>query len=180
MRIINGWLEEVKQLCSPNFNARPEGQTINLLVIHCISLPPAQFNNPYIEDFFLNKLSIEDDIYFESIKDLQVSSHFLIKRSGEVIQFVSCDDRAWHAGKSVYKGRDNCNDFSIGIELEGTDDIQYCTQQYQSLTSLTQAIQSAYPLILKENIVGHDFISPGRKSDPGKSFNWAGYKKSLC
>mgnify|MGYP000597813283 CR=1 FL=1 len=178
MKISNGWLEGGEQLCSPNCNARPENQAINLLVIHCISLPPAQFDNSYIEDFFLNKLPVADDIYFNSIKDLQVSSHFLIKRTGEVIQFVSCDDRAWHAGKSCFQGRENCNDFSIGIELQGTEDINYCSEQYQSLASLTKAIQAAYPLILAEHIVGHEFISPGRKTDPGKSFNWARYKKS--
>jgi len=179
MRIINGWLEGVKQHCSPNYNARADNQDINLLVIHCISLPPSKFDNTYIEDFFLNELQIEDDIYFESIKGLEVSSHFLIKRTGEVIQFVSCNDRAWHAGISLYKGRENCNDFSIGIELQGTEDIKYSAEQYQSLVSLTQVIQNAYPSIQNEDIVGHEFISPGRKSDPGKSFNWDSYKKSI-
>ena len=150
---------------------------ILFLVVNIFALEQ-KFVEPEVA-FKTSLKKIGDDIYFESIKDLEVSSHFLIKRTGEVIQFVSCNDRAWHAGISLYKGRENCNDFSIGIELQGTEDIKYSAEQYQSLVSLTQVIQNAYPSIQNEDIVGHEFISPGRKSDPGKSFNWDSYKKSI-
>jgi len=178
MEIIDGWLDGVKHVRSPNFNQRPPDTSIDLLVIHNISLPPGNFENTHIENFFQNNLCYEDHPYFESLKGLKVSSHFLIKRSGEIVQFVSCNDRAWHAGTSTHDGRCNCNDFSIGVELEGTDDLKYCSQQYTSLITLTKLLQCIYPEINK-NIVGHENISPGRKTDPGKSFDWIRYRSNL-
>ena len=179
MKIIDGWLEDEKHLRSPNFNCRPDGSDVSLLVIHNISLPPKSFNNDYIELFFQNRLPVEDHPYFEEICDLQVSSHFLIKRNGQVVQFVSCHDRAWHAGSSVFCGIENCNDFSIGIELQGSDDCPYEEIQYQRLSSLTKAIQIAYPGVTNERITGHEHISPGRKTDPGPAFDWQMYRNSL-
>jgi len=179
MKIVDGWLTQATKFSSPNFNIRPINQAVNLLVIHNISLPPAEFGNCYIEKFFLNQLPYDDHCYFEQLKGLEVSSHFLIKRSGEILQFVSCDNRAWHAGQSSYCGKENCNDFSIGIELEGTDHIPYEISQYNALHLLTLAIQNTYPEITNSRITGHEQISPGRKTDPGPSFNWPTYLARL-
>ncbi len=179
MNIRKGWLEGAKQCPSPNFNHRPCGALINLLVIHNISLPPNTFGNNYIEQFFQNSLPVDEHPYFQTIAELSVSSHFLIKRDGEIVQFVSCDDRAWHAGQSSFCGQGNCNDYSIGIELEGADDIPYETAQYRQLTRLTQAIQLAYPAITSERITGHEHIAPDRKTDPGPVFDWQAYRESL-
>ena len=165
----DGFLSHVKQIESPNYDLRPPNQTISLIVIHCISLPPNKFDNPYIEDFFSNKLKINRHTYFKKIKDLKVSSHFLIKRKGELMQFVSCLNRAWHAGSSSWKNINNCNDFSIGIELEGTDIIKYEDIQYKVLIKLLKSLYIKYPIA---DIVGHSDISPGRKTDPGDSFDW--------
>ncbi len=163
---------------SPNFNERPMS-TIDTLVVHNISLPPSEFNNGYIESFFCNELDCSVHPYFDEIKGLEVSSHLLIKRTGEVIQFVRFDQRAWHAGVSRFDNQDNCNDFSIGIELEGADDIEYEEVQYQVLAKVTVALQKAYPAIISNRIVGHSDIAPGRKTDPGPAFNWAHYKQSM-
>jgi len=179
MNIVKGWLDLAKKVASPNCNARPEKQSINLLVIHNISLPPDQFGTPYVEQFFQNKLNYDAHPYFETLKGLEVSSHFFIKRDGEIIQFVSCDDRAWHAGESSFCQQDNCNDYSIGIELEGTDSIPYTDIQYQLLSELTSTIQQSYPMITADRIAGHNQIAPGRKTDPGKSFDWALYIGSI-
>lgn len=179
MQIINGWLREAKKCESPNFNQRPAESKVSLLVIHNIALPPETFGANYIEQFFQNCLPVDDHPYFKTIEELKVSSHFLIKRDGELIQFVSCDNRAWHAGKSSYCGQDNCNDYSIGIELEGADDIQYEDLQYCKLAALTQAIQVAYPEITKERITGHEHIAPERKTDPGPAFDWDMYRSRL-
>ncbi len=168
----NGWLFGVNRVLSPNFNERPEGESVSLLVIHNISLPPGQYGGGYIEQFFTNQLPINDDPFFQEIKDLQVSSHLLIERTGRVVQFVPLHKRAWHAGVSCYQGVPNCNDFSIGIELEGTDVEPYTPEQYAQLVELTIAIQAEFPAITNERIVGHSDIAPGRKTDPGPAFDW--------
>ncbi len=142
------------------------------MVIHNISLPPEQFGGQWIEDFFLNKLDPDRHPYFEKIRDIRVSAHFLIKRDGEILQFVPLDKRAWHAGKSCFQGRDSCNDFSIGIELEGADTIPYTDRQYQSLVELSNTIMEEYPAIDKDRIIGHEHIAPDRKTDPGPAFDW--------
>lgn len=170
-----GWLSPVARCPSPNFNARPHADDISLLVIHNISLPPGQFGDGYIERFFCNQLPADDHPYFATICDLQVSAHCLIDRRGQVTQFVSFSDRAWHAGASHFAGRENCNDFSIGIELEGTDDRPYTPAQYSSLAAITQLLLAYYPALQRERIVGHSTIAPGRKTDPGPLFDWAHY-----
>ena len=165
----NGYLPQVTQIESPNYDLRSSKQTISLVVIHCISLPPNKFGNSHIEDFFKNDLDISQHAYFKKIKDLKVSSHFLIKRKGELIQFVSCLKRAWHAGESSWKDKKNCNDFSIGIELEGSDIIKYEDIQYKVLLKLLKSLRMKYPV---KDIVGHSDIAPGRKTDPGRFFDW--------
>ncbi len=157
-----------KHIHSPNFSKRTA--EIDMLVIHNISLPPSEFGGRYIEDFFQNQLDPSAHPYFASIQHLKVSSHLLIKRNGECIQFVDFADKAWHAGVSSYRGRDNCNDFSIGIELEGADDIAYTEAQYQQLNKILADLCQQYPI---KYIVGHSDIAPGRKTDPGCAFNWS-------
>ena len=165
----DGWLKNANRVESDNFNQRPTLKRDFLVVIHSISLPPGQFNNSFIEDFFQNKLNPTLHPYFETIKDLKVSAHFLIKRKGELIQFVSCHNRAWHAGESSWKGMSNCNDFSIGIELEGTEIQPYEEIQYKVLLNLLVQLKKEYNII---DIVGHSDIAPHRKTDPGPSFDW--------
>ena len=165
----DGWLKNANRIESDNFNQRPTLKKDFLVVIHSISLPPGQFNNSFIEDFFQNKLNPNLHPYFETIKDLKVSAHFLIKRTGELIQFVSCHNRAWHAGESSWKGMSNCNDFSIGIELEGTEIELYEEIQYKVLLNLLVQLKKEYNII---DIVGHSDIAPHRKTDPGPSFDW--------
>lgn len=165
----DGWYSGCKHLASPNFNSRPVNTAVHIIVIHSISLPPGDYNNNYIEDFFLNQLDIDGHPYFKEIKDLKVSAHFLIKRNGELIQFVSCSDRAWHAGESSYQGKENCNDFSIGIELEGDDKTPYEEDQYIKLLELLECLRKEYNI---QDIVGHSDIAPNRKTDPGPLFNW--------
>ena len=165
----DGWYSECKQLSSPNFNSRPKNIPEYIVVIHSISLPPGIYNNNYIEDFFLNQLDTNAHPYFLQIKDLKVSAHFLIKRNGGLIQFVSCNDRAWHAGDSSYQGTENCNDFSIGIELEGDDKTPYENDQYIKLIELLGCLKKEYNV---HDIVGHSDISPNRKTDPGPLFDW--------
>ena len=166
-----GLLEQCKQCLSPNRDSRPENTTIDLVVVHSISLPPGVYGGEAIEHFFQNQLDKNEHPYFDEIHALKVSSHVLIKRSGEIVQFVPFHERAWHAGQSNYQGRDRCNDFSIGIELEGTDNDNFEDVQYQQLALLVNALQQAYPA-LTGNITGHSDISPGRKKDPGTGFNW--------
>jgi AmpD protein len=168
----DGWATDVVRMPSPNFDRRTDGMPASLLVIHNISLPPGQFGGPFIADLFLNRLDYRADPYFEQLRPLRVSAHFLIRRDGTVMQFVSASDRAWHAGVSAFDGRERCNDFSIGIELEGTDFEPFEDRQYGSLASLTLALKSVYPL---ENVTGHEHIAPGRKTDPGPFFDWARY-----
>jgi len=173
-----GLLEPCLQCLSPNRDSRPHGTAIDLVVVHSISLPPGEYGGDAIERFFQNKLDKNEHPYFEEIFQLQVSSHALIKRSGEVIQFVPFHERAWHAGQSNYQGRERCNDFSIGIELEGTDSDIFEEAQYQQLAQLVTALQAAYPAI-SDNITGHSDISPGRKQDPGTGFDWTRLKDKL-
>lgn len=168
----SGWCDGVRHCPSPNFNARPEGE-ISLLVIHNISLPPAQFKTGKVQAFFQNQLDTSEHPYFEGIAELRVSAHFLIERDGEVTQFVSCLDRAWHAGVSSFLGREGCNDFSVGIELEGTDEEPFTDAQYAALIELTCQLRAAFVAIKPERICGHSDIAPGRKTDPGPFFDWA-------
>ncbi|WNO09639.1 1,6-anhydro-N-acetylmuramyl-L-alanine amidase AmpD [Teredinibacter sp. KSP-S5-2] len=179
MQIMNGWLNSARHLPSPNYNQRPEGCRVSLLLIHNISLPPEQFGGGYIEDFFLNKLNPEIHPYFQTIHTLTVSSHCLIDRFGGIIQFVSFDDRAWHAGRSVYDGVSECNDYSIGVELEGADNIPYTEQQYNTLVELTKVLFKCYPEITPNRIAGHSDVAPGRKTDPGPAFDWHKYQTML-
>ena len=169
--IDSGWLTTALRCPSPNFNERPTSE-ISLVVIHNISLPPGQFGTGCVEAFFRNRLDSEAHPYFKEIEGLEVSAHLLIQRDGEVLQFVPFDKRAWHAGQSQFQGRENCNDFSIGIELEGTDDMPFTEQQYSQLIKLIALLQNQYPQITKERIAGHQHIAPGRKTDPGYLFDW--------
>ena len=178
MHIENGWLTTAEHIVSPHYDQREAQQEVSLLVVHNISLPPGEFGGSYISDLFTGKLDPTIDPYFGDIYQLRVSAHCLIRRDGHIIQYVSFNDRAWHAGVSSYQGRDKCNDFSIGIELEGTDDIPYTQEQYQQLSQLTSIIKINYPNV-KGNIVGHCDIAPDRKTDPGASFDWARFKKSI-
>ena len=173
------WLRGVNRIPSPNFNSRPADAEISLLVIHNISLPPGEYGNAHISDFFTNQLDCHAHPYFTEIADLQVSSHFLIDRCGQVTQFVSLENRAWHAGQSCFQGRENCNDFSVGIELEGTDDEPYTSEQYGALAKLARQLMILCPAIREERIVGHSDIAPGRKTDPGPSFDWPRFRGAL-
>ena len=179
MLISDHILDNAKLVESPNYSERIDESDIRLIVIHCISLPPKIYGNSYIEDFFCNKLNSNDHEYFEEIKDLKVSSHILIKRNGEIIQFVPFNKKAWHAGSSIYKDEENCNEFSIGIELEGYHTEKYTKHQYKSLQEVSQALINNYKDLNKDNIVGHSDISPDRKQDPGKYFEWNDYLEGL-
>ena len=175
MSIINikeNLIEGVTFHSSPNFDSRPKDTDISLIVIHSISLPPGKYGGNEIKDFFLNELDTSNHEYFESIKNLKVSSHIVIKRTGEILQFVPFNKRAWHAGISSYLGKENCNDYSIGIELEGTDYSEFTDEQYNSLKNLTSALIRSYPNLSEDRLVGHSDIAPGRKSDPGIFFDW--------
>lgn len=178
--IVNHLISSAEFRESPNCSERPSGANVTLLVIHNISLPPGHFGGIYISDFFQNKLDVSADQYFEEIKNLKVSSHLLIDRLGKVIQFVPFNKSAWHAGISFFKGQENCNDFSIGIEMEGSDSTEYTNEQYESLKELTLSLMKSYPKIELESIVGHSDIAPGRKTDPGEFFDWARYKSDLA
>ena len=172
-------LSQAEYLPSPNCDERPAGTTPDLLVIHCISLPPGEYGGPWINDLFLNRLDPSIHPYFEKIHRLKVSAHALVRRNGKVVQFVSLDMRAWHAGESCFGDRKNCNDYSIGIELEGSDQRAYTDAQYHSLTRITREIMHFYPAIVPERITGHEHIAPGRKTDPGPAFDWNRYLASL-
>ncbi|MFC3150811.1 1,6-anhydro-N-acetylmuramyl-L-alanine amidase AmpD [Litoribrevibacter euphylliae] len=176
----DGWLADVNIVPSPNFNHRPIGEKPDLLVIHNISLPPGQFGTGCVERFFQNQLDSSEHPFFKEIEGVEVSAHFFIKRTGEVIQFVSTEERAWHAGKSEFLGRENCNDFSIGIEMEGTDDQAYEHAQYLSLVQVTKTLMMAYPNLTPQRITGHSDIAPGRKTDPGAAFDWEYYRTLLA
>ena len=167
--MAEGWFEGVRRVPSPNCDERPDGEAVSLIVIHAISLPPSQFGSDDIERLFTNALDPDAHPYFANIHSLRVSAHFLIRRDGEVIQFVSCDRRAWHAGVSCWQGRQGCNDFSIGIELEGCDDLPFEDMQYERLIGLVERICAHYPIAA---LAGHADIAPERKTDPGPCFAW--------
>ncbi len=171
----DGLLVGARCLRSPNCDERPAGSAIELIVIHSISLPPGEFGGPGIIDLFCNRLDSAAHPYYAAVADLRVSAHFLIRRDGELIQFVSCTKRAWHAGVSNWCGRGRCNDFSIGIELEGADDMPFEDLQYEKLVVVTRLLKACYPIA---DIVGHSDIAPGRKTDPGPHFDWARYRAS--
>lgn len=177
--IKNGKLLGARQCVSPNFDARPANTDVELLVIHSISLPPGEYGGAAIIDFFANQLDSTEHPYFEQICSLKVSSHLLIRRDGEVIQFVDFNARAWHAGESCYQGRERCNDFSVGIELEGTDTDTFSDAQYQALAEVTEVLLHSYKTLSPHNIVGHEYIAPGRKTDPGTGFDWQRYRAML-
>jgi len=179
MNIDQGWLSQVDKLESPNADLRPDLNDISLLVIHNISLPPEQFGGPYIAQLFSNNLKPEEHPYFREIYQLKVSSHLLIDREGKITQFVSLDKRAWHAGVSQFEQRSQCNDFSIGIELEGADHIAYTDIQYTVLAHVTKVIINQYPMITRDRITGHSDIAPDRKTDPGPAFDWQRYENLL-
>tara|TARA_Y100001970_G_scaffold286202_1_gene407809 strand:+ start:57 stop:599 length:543 start_codon:yes stop_codon:yes gene_type:complete len=179
MKIKNHLLENVKISISPNHDLRPKNAKISLIVLHSISLPPTIFGNDYVENFFCNKIKKSEDKYINNIKDMKVSAHLYIKRSGEIIQFVSFDKRAWHAGKSSYENIENCNDYSIGIELEGCDDISYEDIQYEKLVKIIKTLLINYSHLSKDRILSHSDIAPGRKSDPGPLFDWKRLERML-
>lgn len=167
-----GWLEGVRRMVSPNCDERPVGAVVDLLVVHSISLPPGEFGGPWIEALFTNTLDAAVHPYFEEIKGMRVSAHAVIRRTGEIVQYVPFQQRAWHAGQSCFGGRERCNDFSIGIELEGCDDQPYTEAQYTMLAETARAIMAVYPGITVPRIVGHSDVAPGRKTDPGAAFAW--------
>lgn len=172
----HGWYRPARHIASPNFGPRPTGVAIDLLVLHSISLPPGEYGGSAIEALFTNRLDWDAHPYFQQIRGAEVSAHFVIRRDGELLQFVSCDDRAWHAGKSAHLGRDNCNDFSIGIELEGLEGHTFEAPQYHALSQLCKAITQQYPI---QHIAGHEHVAPARKQDPGSGFDWILLKQSL-
>jgi len=171
-----GWLRSARRLDSPNFNQRPNECEIALIVLHSISLPPGNYGGGEVEALFTNSLDWDAHSYFQNIRGLKVSAHFFITRLGELIQFVDCHDRAWHAGVSSFKGRKNCNDYSIGIELEGLEGQGFEADQYSVLVRLCNALRERFPI---ESIVGHSHIAPGRKFDPGAGFSWADFQQML-
>ncbi|NQX88068.1 MAG: 1,6-anhydro-N-acetylmuramyl-L-alanine amidase AmpD [Halioglobus sp.] len=177
--VHNGWIAELRHVPSPNCAARPPGFEPELLVLHNISLPPGFYGGDYIERFFSNGLDWEAHPYFQEIRGLRVSAHLLVRRCGEAVQFVSFNERAWHAGRSCWNGRDNCNDFSIGVELEGCDNDPYTDEQYDALGEISGLLLRAYPLLSEDRIVGHSEIAPGRKTDPGPAFDWVRYRQQL-
>ena len=177
--IVEGWIQGVPHHHSPNQDPRPSDCGPELLVIHNISLPPGDFGGPWIDRLFTNALDCGAHPWFGPLEGLRVSAHALIRRDGSIIQYVGFGQRAWHAGLSCFEGRERCNDFSIGIELEGTDDIPYQEAQYRTLTALTGAIMRHYPAITPARVTGHSDIAPGRKTDPGPAFDWPGFQQRL-
>lgn len=177
MTAAPGWIAGARRVPSPNFDARPAGATIDLVVTHYISLPPGCFRGDAIERLFTNRLVARADPSFEALRGLRVSTHFLIRRRGQLLQFVATDDRAWHAGASRFMDRERCNDFSIGIELEGSDEAPFESPQYRALARLIQTLRRRYPI---EDIVGHADVAPDRKTDPGPHFDWAQLRRLLA
>ncbi len=172
-----GWWRGARRCPSPNFGPRPPGASIDLAVIHSISLPPGEYGGDDVERLFTNRLDPDAHPYYERLRGLRVSAHFLIRRDGERVQFVSCDERAWHAGASRWRGRDGCNDWSIGIELEGLEGERFERAQYRSLATLLRALCRRYPVA---EVVGHEHVAPGRKADPGPGFDWALLQRRLA
>ena len=176
MQIDKGWISTATVLASPNVDARPDESDISLLVIHNISLPPGQFGGGHVNELFTNQLNPNAHPYFDQIADLKVSAHVLIDREGVVTQFVPFHQRAWHAGVSEFEGRSACNDYSIGIELEGADTTPYTNLQYARLAQITQCLMAKYPALTAKRITGHSDIAPGRKTDPGALFDWERFR----
>lgn len=177
--ITSGLVKEARQHLSPNCDSRPDESDISLIVIHGISLPPGKFGKDYIDQLFCNQLNPDEHPYFKDISDLKVSSHLLISRDGEVVQYVPFQKRAWHAGVSCYEKRDCCNDYSIGIEMEGEDETPYTDIQYQVLATIIKDLIKSYPELNEQTITGHSDIAPGRKTDPGEAFDWGILRKLL-
>ena len=177
--ITSGLVKEARQHLSPNCDFRPDESDISLIVIHGISLPPGKFGKDYIDQLFCNQLNPDEHPYFKDISDLKVSSHLLVRRDGEVVQYVPFQKRAWHAGVSCYEKRDCCNDYSIGIEMEGEDATPYTDIQYQVLATIIKDLIKSYPELNEQTITGHSDIAPGRKTDPGEAFDWGILRKHL-
>jgi AmpD protein len=175
-----GWIVGVRRVESPNHDERPGATDLDLIVVHGISLPPGEFGNGWIDRFFCNDLPAEAHPFFATIQNVTVSAHVLIARDGVPTQYVPFDRRAWHAGKSQYCGRSACNDFSVGIELEGTDELPYTGAQYRALGGLVAALRRAYPSLRAAEVVGHSDIAPGRKTDPGPAFDWTVFERELA
>jgi AmpD protein len=174
-----GLLSGVRQVLSPHFDARPAGTVAELLVVHGISLPPGEFGGPWIDRLFTGTLPPEAHPYFRELAAARLSAHALVRRDGAIVQYVPFGERAWHAGASQYRGRSTCNDFSVGVELEGSDDTPYTEAQYQQLAALAAALLTAYASLSAEHIVGHSDIAPGRKTDPGATFDWPRFRALL-
>jgi AmpD protein len=171
-----GWYRFARRLHSPNFGARPAGMAIDLIVVHSISLPPGEYGGDGVQRLFTNTLDWDAHPYYKTIEGMQVSAHFYVRRDGQLWQFVSCDDRAWHAGASSWQGRDGCNDFSVGIELEGLEGSEFEGAQYETLATLCASLAQHYPIA---HIAGHEHVAPGRKADPGAWFDWRTLRSSL-
>ena len=179
MKLESGWLTDAQQRLSPHADERPADTAISVLIVHGISLPAGEFGGPYIDELFMGTLDQRQDPRFAEIRGLRVSAHALIRRDGELIQYVSFDRRAWHAGQSAYAGRRRCNDFAIGVELEGTDHTPYTKEQYRVLAELAQTLIAHYPELTAQRIVGHQHIAPVRKTDPGPAFDWSYFRQLL-
>ena len=180
MIIRDHYLSSACQVASPNCDDRPNADDISLLVIHCISLPPERFDGAYIDQLFCNRLDPTDHPYFQEIYQLKVSAHLLIRRDGSIRQYVPFNRRAWHAGVSRYQGRERCNDFSIGIELEGAVALAYTETQYRQLANVVKILLATYPMLSSQRIVGHSDVAPGRKTDPGPLFDWQHFYSLLA
>lgn len=179
LTVAMGLVAGARTALSPNCDARPGSPAPELVVVHGISLPPGRFGGPWIERLFMNTLPPDHDPYFATIQHLRVSSHVLIARDGSLTQYVPFDRRAWHAGNSRWRGRDACNDFSVGVELEGADEVPYDERQYEALADLVAALQRAYPSLAEGWIAGHSDIAPGRKTDPGPAFDWRRLERAV-
>jgi AmpD protein len=175
-RWLGGWWSAARACPSPNFGPRPAGTEVTLAIVHSISLPPGEYGGNAVERLFTNLLDCDEHPYYAALRGLRVSAHFVIRRDGEVIQFVSADDRAWHAGASCWRGRENCNDWSVGVELEGLEGQSFEPPQYRQLARLLRALSVRYPI---DEVVGHEHVAPGRKADPGAGFDWPGLRRAL-
>lgn len=175
-RWIGGWLDSARRCPSPNFGPRPDDVAVDLVVVHSISLPPGRYVGDAVERLFTNRLDWNAHPYFGTIRGVRVSAHFLIRREGALVQFVSCDERAWHAGPSSWQGRPDCNDFSIGVEFEGLEGAAFDEPQYVALAALVEALGRRYPI---GAVAGHQHVAPGRKGDPGNAFDWPGLRQRL-
>lgn len=171
-----GWWRHAKRLRSPNFNARPGGEAPSLAIVHSISLPPGEYGGDAVRRLFTNRLDTAEHPYYARLEGVRVSAHFFVRRDGRVVQFVSCDERAWHAGDSRWSGREGCNDWSVGIELEGLEGEAFASAQYRSLQRLLRALAARYPV---REVVGHEHVAPGRKQDPGRRFRWRWLARAL-